>query len=809
MGLLIQAALPPASVAREVVGVGLAVGDGGSPSMIVTFGQAFRAGDVPAGAGMSLRLADGRDLPVQLDVTTRHPDGSAKFATVTAQLPALAEGEMRGMLQLAAPAAAPALDLAGLLAQHSAVIRIDPQDGGPAWSADLSALLSDALRRGAASVWSNGPLVAQARISLDVPEAVVGGAASMRVVTDLTVRADGTLAADVWLRNDVAMQAGGGTARYGVTVTLDGVEALRADHVKQAQYQAWGRLLDTSGGGAPTVRQDAKYLADAGAVARYDTAAGVDEGLLGSYGAAVVDAGWNTLLGSRGIAQYMPQTGGRADIGPATQAQAAWLISGDARAAAYAVGQAEASGSVPWNLWDEAAPSAGGAGTWLSLRDWPELWIDQRGGPSPGGLTQPIPGNTGWTPDTAHQPDLAFTPYLLTGRRALLDQVEAQAAWNLVADWPLLRDGKGIVANSLQVRGSAWALRQVDEAAWAAPDGSVEANYFRSMSEANWSWLRSKLPEWTAQQGEAHGWIPVSYDFGGDLRPWQQDYFATTAAAAARHGNADALAVLEWQANFLVGRFTHAAQGFDPHDGAAYLIWVGAGAETNTTWAEIGADTLALGLSNQGGWDKSQGDYPQLALESLALVADMLHSDTARSAYAWLKGAGAPFTTTRDYARDPIFNITYDATPTLPKNTNPVLLWQNTDGTPVGWPTEWVSATTTTFPDSANFGPSWLHTASNSIAVPSAASFLDGIAPNFSSGTSAIGQFGAQPNLDGILTEVPGQLSMPELGHSGYDTLSVALSVGQGATTFGSASLTTSSPQQPAFDPIKLSDWIG
>ena len=34
-------------------------------------------------------------------------------------------------------------------------------------------------------------------------------------------------------------------------------------------------------------------------------------------------------------------------------------------------------------------------GGWLSVKRWPGLWIDSRGGPPPGGLAQPMPGGDG------------------------------------------------------------------------------------------------------------------------------------------------------------------------------------------------------------------------------------------------------------------------------------------------------------------------------------------------------------------------------------------------------------------------------
>jgi Ca2+-binding RTX toxin-like protein len=360
------------------------------------------------------------------------------------------------------------------------------------------------------------------------------------------------------------------------------------------------------------------------------------------------------------VTTYMPMTGGRQDIGITTAANTAWLISQDPRAAAYALGQAEASGAVPWNFWDAAN------GTWLNTDNYPRLWTDGRGGtgtpgdPNSTGLTQKVPTDTGWTPDRAHQPDLSFVPYLLTGERAILDGVFAQASFSVMNFWPVPRfEGEGIVVNGGQVRSSAWSLRQIDNAAWAAPEGSAEQAYFQALSEANWKWLVAQIPAWTAMQGEAHGWVPGAYGTAGNLAPWQQDYFAAITIAAASRGNADALTFLEWQSNFLIGRFQQAANGFAPHDGAAYNIAIApeSGGAPFKTWAEIGAATVARGLSNGDGWSNSIGEYARLAGATLAGIHLLTGSAEALAAYKALVADSAPGMTTGVYAANPQYAV--------------------------------------------------------------------------------------------------------------------------------------------------------
>ncbi|MDB5379173.1 MAG: hypothetical protein JWR00_3619 [Rubritepida sp.] len=640
--------LPCPSQPGDIVGLVLE-GTAAPAGTVAVFGQAFRPGDLPREAWPAARLADGRPLPVQADVKTRHPDGSARYAVMALACPALSQGARLGVMLTRTGQPTGRLDPAPLLARHSAELWLDDR------RLDLAALLRTALTDRSARLWQSGPLALQARLTQPLP---LFGVTSLRLVADLALRADGSLWAEIWLRNDGAMRAGGGAVAYPLRVALDGRDLLQVQIRRQHQYTGWGRLLGTAVP-PPLVRPDAGYLADLGAVPRFDPATGVQPALLSAMASAVLSRDWQAPLDSRHVAQDMGSTGGRADIGPVTQAQAIWLMTGDVRAAAFACGQAEAAGAIPWHFWD---------GAWMDTRRWPRLWTDGRGGPPPGGLLQPISADTGWNLDSAHQPDLATVPYLLTGRRAFLDEMQAQASWCVLGQWtgargtpdrPGTAEGVNVVRDN-QVRGAAWSLRQLDNAAWLAPDDDPTAPWLRATAAANWAWLRAQIPRWGEAQGEAQGWIPGAYGAPGLLPPWQQDYFAFTTAAAKLRGSQDAALVLSWMSNFLAGRFLAERSGFVPNDGAAYLLAINADAQVSAplrSWRDIGQAMRARGLSNGAGWSKTGGDYAQLALASLAMLIDATDSREARAAWHWLRNAGAPFTSQADYRRDPQFNI--------------------------------------------------------------------------------------------------------------------------------------------------------
>jgi hypothetical protein len=509
--------------------------------------------------------------------------------------------------------------------------------GGSTVVLDAATVLQQALKAGTVSYWQTGQLATEGRV--DVPIA-----SSLHATLDITTYADGNTSTDIQFNNDYAMQSVGGTAVYNVTIQQNGSTVLQKNSISEYQYQTWHTVVSTNGPPQVNVVQDINYLERTGAVPNLDLTAGVDPSTL----SAEVITG-NQILGPGDVTQYMPMTGGRPDIGPMPGWDAIWLMTQNQQAAQYALVQADAAGSVPWHFFDPKT------GTYLSLNKYPTLWADPRGTPT---LTQQPSGSSGWTPDAAHQPDLSYIAYLMTGDRYYLDQLNAQATFDEFSDWSSPRqNAQGLVANGYdQVRQQAWSLRDIDEAAWANPTGSVEQTTFAQLANNNWARLVSQISPWTQEEGQAYGYVPGGYGNGSGsaMAPWQQDYFASTAIQAAEMGNSDALTFLNWEANFLVGRFLNSANGFNPHDGVDYNLNVGNGAGTDyQTWAQIEQATVAAGNSNGSGW--ANGDYAELAAQTLAGIVTVTGSAAAMQAYNWLMSSGAP--NIMPYVTEPQFDI--------------------------------------------------------------------------------------------------------------------------------------------------------
>ena len=88
-------------------------------------------------------------------------------------------------------------------------------------------------------------------------------------------------------------------------------------------------------------------------------------------------------------------------------------------------------------------------------------------------------------PDTAHQPSLAFLPYLVTGDPYYLDELYFWISFNFLALPPGMRANAQGLFKDDQVRAIAWSMRTLAQAAWIAPDADAEEKAYLDAKLAN------------------------------------------------------------------------------------------------------------------------------------------------------------------------------------------------------------------------------------------------------------------------------------------------------------------------------------
>src|SRR5207244_88448 len=211
------------------------------------------------------------------------------------------------------------------------------------------------------------------------------------------------------------------------------------------------------------------------------------------------------ILTSGALDPIMSDHSGRAELAPFPDWTARYLVHKDPAQRAFVLANGDLSGSWPIHVREaeNAARSGLGGERFVSLDERPSLWFDERaqqagwdfvaGTPLPMReytTDTPAAGQSPLLPDNAHQPSIAFVPYLLTGDRYYAEEMAFWANYGMVRTYPGdgVRGSQGILENG-EVRAFGWALRNLADAAAYYPDASPMKAYLSAKVINNLQWL--------------------------------------------------------------------------------------------------------------------------------------------------------------------------------------------------------------------------------------------------------------------------------------------------------------------------------
>jgi hypothetical protein len=268
-------------------------------------------------------------------------------------------------------------------------------------------------------------------------------------------------------------------------------------------------------------------------------------------------------MGTGEALPYMPTTGGRGDIGLLPSWAAMYVLSADARAKRVMLGTGDLAGSYSMHYRDKRTDRP------VSLLDYPYMSVL----PGQNHTYNPATGKyeafprcaaenactSANTDDRAHQPSLAYLPYLLTGDYYYLEELQFWAMYDVFWSHPTYREfAKGLLKSD-QLRAQAWALRTLAHAAWITPDSDSLKGHFLKLLDNNLEWYNAN---YTANpQANKLGVIvdnALGYENDTGLAPWQDDFFTSAVGHVADLGFAKARPLLAWKAKFPVERMVGA-----------------------------------------------------------------------------------------------------------------------------------------------------------------------------------------------------------------------------------------------------------
>lgn len=578
----------------------------------VTFGQVFKLDAVARGETLSASL-NGKPVPLQVDAKATYPDGSLRHAVLTVQVPNLA-GRSKVPLEISRDKRPPSVGLPVSLAQllatrYDASVSIDID--GQVYTASARPLLDAAASSHdckpwgrPCTLWLSGPLVGEWIVSGPVRTASGRLNPDLRVSFDVRAYAGKTPHSIGHVRTDFILEntwAYSPQAQLQYTATLrSGSARYTSPALAQYAYTRWHRTLwwnDVEPG--VYLQQDTHYIQDSMAVSRYEPLH-PEEAFLASVRQSCAP------LDHCDQTNAMGNPGAQAAIGPLPRWTAVYIIDPDVRAYRWMLANTDALGTYPVHFRDQAT------GWPLSIQKHPYVtilgWTYARGvakGKSQHAsdyrrdllpncvkhspLTIKCTDNwygTGdpYTWSNAHQPAAGYVAYMVTGSYYYMEEMAFYASMSELEAGASYRGfSKGLIDHARsQVRGKAWVLRELVDAAWLLPDAyplKAEFNADVRNSIADFNDRYTNNPEANPLGMMNSGSL---YALNGGMKnagtPWQHNFLTWSAGHAAELGFAGAGAFRNWLAKFEIGLMTDAmndpAHGFCWLEASAYTIQV-------------------------------------------------------------------------------------------------------------------------------------------------------------------------------------------------------------------------------------------
>jgi hypothetical protein len=527
----------------------------------VTFGQVFAQGDLLATDKLTGRLDDGTTVPLQVDVKATHADGSVRHAIISAIVPSIAAAKVRTMSLVKGGTAPTGTVTTDSLMRTGFSASVHAKVGG----VDYYASADDLLKSAKPTTWLSGPIATEWQVS--APLRTASGALHPHLSARFAIRwyAGASKArVDVVVENDWAYEPSPQNFTYDASVIMAGKSVYTKAALAHYHHARWRKVFwyNTT---APevNVKHNTAYLINSRAVPNYDQSVVIPETALAGF-----KTKWTgSMIEPMGVGMAnpaMPGTGGRSDIGLLPGWTASYLLSMDKRAKDVTLGTADLSGSWSSHYRDRKTDLP------ISVADYPSMTVLGQRTDTYNKVTKQYEAfpacasstacSTPNNHDAAHQPNLAYLPYLVTGDYYYLEELQFWAMWNSFSSNPGYREYEKGLYKSDQMRGQAWSLRTAAEAAYITPDASPLKTTFTNIVNNNLDFYNTTYTNNSAANtlGVITDSHAVVYDNGTGLAPWQDDFFTSAVGHTADLGFTKANVLLAWKSKFPILRMTGA-----------------------------------------------------------------------------------------------------------------------------------------------------------------------------------------------------------------------------------------------------------
>jgi hypothetical protein len=434
---------------------------------------------------------------------------------------------------------------------------------------------------------------------------------------------------------------------YDARIETDGRTAFEQEDVTHYHHARWHRVVWSGGDPGTFVQYDRRHLFDSRAVNHYDERLVIPSAII-EQDVKRLAASDTSVMGNANVTFYFGTTGARPDIGPAPRWSTLYLMTMDPREYRVMLANADVSGTIPIHYRDRRTDAP------VSIDDHPGIvtgaWPPSKG---PDKVPDVTNGDTPWSPEPAHQPSLAYVPYLVTGDRFYLEEVQFWATWNLGVAGERRRGSEGIVIGSGQTRNDAWSLRALAEAAMISPDRDPLRRYYEEKLNNNIRYALSLEEKATNPLG-----LDAVFNGIDRFAPWQVDFELIVLSKIAGNGYAGADRWMRWLGRSAVGLWTNEANGYCRINGPFPWLKREVDGRMITTWAELQKvnfpnQTTCPTAYAKDVYPDSPISYIVDGLSAAAVLSDIGYPG-ARPLYDSLNAEMSGL----NYARDPTWRIT-------------------------------------------------------------------------------------------------------------------------------------------------------
>jgi hypothetical protein len=578
-----------------------------SSSAPFSLGFAVKQGDVPNGYGLV-----GSSTDVQVVVKNRWPDGSARFAVVSG-LAAVSAGTASTLALVASPTPGSVATAIGTAQLKTASLSASVDAGAfgnASWSgSDWDTPFQTWISGRAMSSW--------------IYRKPIGSDAHLVAWLEVRCFANGAIEVLPWIENGYLMVAGptnkSATYRFSLNGEARFTGAIDLPHHCRTPLLDGARVSHWVGADPGLVaRQDATYLQATELVPSY-----IGRVATGATAVSSLPQSFTPLQGT-GYPTAMGQTGYSPSIGLLPEWDVLYLVAADTSATHKGIQRmAFGAGRYPTHYRDEKTQRP------LRFSDYPNLSLNAstklQFPPATSGTPAPV-----W--DIPHHPSVGYMAYLATGSWYFLEELQFAATRNFLHQVDDQRQfGKGVflsASGAATVRGAAWAVRTLAQAAIATPDGDPLQPEMLASLAAN---IDFNHATYVAQPNNPFGIVAPYGDAYGTPTdgkvteaPWQQDFYTAAfgyALAMRPNISTDSLsrlaAFFAWKARSAIGRLGGtSSKEWLYRDAAVYTFvvanvdapdWLGGKGPWMSDWGALYQATL--GIPNPGIAGDLRGAY--------------------------------------------------------------------------------------------------------------------------------------------------------------------------------------------------------